>query len=99
MRGAPVWVQLLCVWGAAVALASLLLLLDGWFIRPVRFYWLIPYPAPGVRGWLALLWTGLRNRPLTVSALLLVPTLATLLTLGILAVRLARWAAGTPVRG
>lgn len=91
MRGAPMWVQLLCVWSAAIALALLLLLLDGWFTRSVKFFWLIPYPAPGVRGWVALLWTGLRNRPLTVSAVFLVPALAILLTFGMVAVRLIRW--------
>ena len=99
IRNAPLWVQLLCVWGAAVVLALVLLALDGWFSRPFKFYWLIPYPAPGLRGWIALLWPALRHRPLSAGGLLLVPTLAVLLTLGLLAARLARWLAGTPARG
>jgi hypothetical protein len=89
IRRAPLWAQLLGVWSAAVVLALLLLLLDGWFVRPMRFYWLIPYPA-GISGWLTLVWGAFRARPLTASAVLLIPTLAALATLVALAARVAR---------
>jgi hypothetical protein len=98
IRNAPLWVQLLCVWGAAVVLALLLLALDGWFSRPSKFYWLIPYPS-GVRGWLGLVWGAFRARPLTASALLLVPTLAGLVTLLAVAARLAPLSARSLPRG
>jgi len=85
----PLWKQLLVVWAAALALALLLLALDGWFTRPVKFFWLIPYQSD-LRGWLRVLWPTFRSKPLTVGALVLVPAAALLATLAAAAAWLVR---------
>jgi hypothetical protein len=93
IRHAPLWARLLGVWVTAIGLAWLLLKLDGWFAGSDDFYWLVPMPgdlAAGAR----LLWEGLRTRPLTVSAVILVPTLAILASAGLV----AAWAAPRLVR-
>ena len=79
--------QVLAIWGAAIAVALLRALLDRWLLPPWRFYWLLPYP-PRLSGWLRVLWGALLARPLLVSAVALVPLLALLGTVAIVAARL-----------
>jgi hypothetical protein len=79
--------QVLAIWGAAIAVALLLALLDRWLLPPWRFYWLLPYP-PSLGSGLRVLWGALQARPLFVSAVVLVPLLALLGTIAIVAARL-----------
>ena len=86
-RSAPLWTQVLGLWGVALAVALVLLLIDRWLLPPRQFYWLIPYP-PTAGGWLQVLWGALWVRPLLVSAVALVPLLALLGTLAVIVARL-----------
>jgi hypothetical protein len=76
-RSAPLWAQVLAIWGTAIPVGLLLALLDRWLLPPWRFYWLIPYP-PSVWGWLRVFWGALRMRPLLITAVAVVPLLALL---------------------
>ena len=91
----PLWKQLLVVWAAALLLAALLLALESWLSRGQSFLWLAPYPT-GAREALALVGTAFRAKPLVVSAVVLVPTMAILASLALIGARLAAplWSAG-----
>jgi hypothetical protein len=93
-RSAPLWAQVLAIWGTAIPVGLLLALLNRWLLPPWRFYWLIPYP-PSVWGWLRVLWGALRMWPLLVSAVAVVPSLALLGTVAVVALRLVSRRVGT----
>jgi formate-dependent nitrite reductase membrane component NrfD len=80
----PLWLQLLWLWLGAVLLAALLLAID--LQRPWKFFWLIPYPNP--RLLLAAAVGFFRIRPLSATAVVGVPVVAILLTLGLCIARL-----------
>lgn len=82
---APLWRQLATLWLSALVLDALLLWLQ--FRRPFKFLWIIPYP-----GW-RLVWESIvgifREYPLLVLGLLAVPLVAILLTIALVANRVA----------
>jgi hypothetical protein len=79
---APLWLQLLILWGGAIALSATLIAFDLRLSAPYKFFWLIPYPN------LRLMWPVLigafREKPLLVTGGLLAPTLAVLGTFALL---------------
>jgi hypothetical protein len=84
----PVWKQLGLVWGAAIALASFLLLLDRVVNGPWQFFWLIPYPTLEVLpAYAAASVDFFRLRPLVATALLAIPLSALITTFALVARR------------
>jgi hypothetical protein len=74
------WQQLLLLWGAAIVIGVVLLAFDGWFTRPQKFFWLLPYPTNPRTVWITF-WTFFRSRPLLVTTLVVLPVVAVLGTL------------------
>jgi len=83
---APLWLQLLALWGCATVLSAALIIFDLRRSAPYRFFWLVPYPNVGLM-W-AVLIRAFREKPLLVTGGLLVPALAVFGTLALLAARL-----------
>lgn len=82
---APLWRQLATLWVSALVLDALILWLQ--FRRPFKFFWMIPYPGwrhvwPSVIGMF-------REYPLLVLGTVGVPVLAILLTIALVANRVA----------
>jgi hypothetical protein len=73
------WQQLAFLWLSAIIVAALLLLID--LRQPYKFFWLIPYP-----NW-RFVWTGVlelfRVRPLAATAILAIPMVALVGTIGL----------------
>lgn len=84
---APLWQQLAIVWTVAIALVVGLLGLDR--EEPTNFFWFIPYPRD-IADLMQFVGTAFRARPLFVSAVLLIPSLAILSTIALTVAQLAR---------
>ncbi|MFN2566653.1 MAG: hypothetical protein ABR499_16780 [Gemmatimonadaceae bacterium] len=88
------WQQLLLLWGAATVIGIVLLAFDGWFTRPQRFFWLLPYPTSSRTAWITF-WTFFRSRPLLVTAVVGLPAVAVVGTLILVVSRAVRTAASS----
>ena len=82
---APLWQQLLLLWGAALLIASVLLWAET--RQPYKFYWLVPYPS--WRAWAPIIGELVPVRPLLAMALVGIPAVATLASLALCLARLA----------
>ena len=78
--------QLAVLWAAAVSLAVLLLWIDS--RDPYKFFWLMPYPS--WRAWGPIIPELFRARPLAATAVIAIPTVAIVTTLGLWVARLPR---------
>ncbi len=88
------WRHLVALWGAAIVLAVALLALDGWLLHRQKVFWLLPYPSDVRAVWVTLA-TMFRDRPLLVTAMAVIPTIAVVGTLILVVSR----AAATLARG
>ena len=76
----PLWRQLVVVWGSAVLLAALLLLVE--LRRPYKFFWLIPDPS--WRAVTPIVVQFFRLRPVSATAVIGVPVAAAIVSLALM---------------
>jgi hypothetical protein len=83
---APLWLQLVVLWGAAITLSALLIGMDRLRAGPYKFFWLIPYQ--NLRLVRKAIVSVFRAKPLLAAGMLLVPALAILGTTALLPARM-----------